>query len=241
MHVIKQRTHGPSYRIRHFFRYTIGVEAHALFHLFAARILLTLALDDDTSGNAHHRCTRRYSLGDHRVGTDLGTLAYFKGTENLRSGTNHHTVSDRGMSLALVPAGSAKGYALVKRNVIADHRGLANHDTHAMINEESAANRCTRMNLNAGKPTGDRRNGPRKPFQSQTPQPMGKPMEKQCVQTGIVGEHFKGIPGGGVPMEHAVNVFPQTLKHGHCPVPSPQYRPRLICCCSVCPTLSAQR
>ena len=78
MHMVKQATHGPRNRVRHFLGNAIGIEPHALLHLLAPAFT-GLALDHNPPGNTHHCGTSRYFLGNHRVGADLGARAHLEG------------------------------------------------------------------------------------------------------------------------------------------------------------------
>ena len=46
------------------------------------------------------------------------------------------------MTLSFFLPGSAQGYALVEKHVIADFRGFADHDTHPVIDEKPSADGC---------------------------------------------------------------------------------------------------
>ena len=62
-----------------------------------------------------------------------------------------------GWRLPVSFAGAAQGDALVERDVVADDRGLADDDAHAVIDEEAAADLRAGMNLDAGDQAGDLR------------------------------------------------------------------------------------
>ena len=65
------------------------------------------------------------------------------------------------MTLAFFLAGTAERHALVERHVLPDDRGLADHDTMAMINEEAFADLSARMDLDPGLMRRPLRNPPR--------------------------------------------------------------------------------
>jgi hypothetical protein len=50
---------------------------------------------------------------------------------------------------------SAESNAVIDVNIIADYRSLANHNTHAVIYEESSPDGGSRVNLNTGPEAGD--------------------------------------------------------------------------------------
>ena len=59
------------------------------------------------------------------------------GPKHLGAGADDHVAPQGGMTLALLPAGTAQGYAVVEGAVVADDSGLADHDAHAVIDEET--------------------------------------------------------------------------------------------------------
>ena len=63
----------------------------------------------------------------------------------------------RGAFLRAFPDAGAQRDALVDRAVVADLGGLADDDTHAVIDEEAATNGGARVNLNPSPETGDLR------------------------------------------------------------------------------------
>src|SRR5690606_8369665 len=110
--------------------FAVGIEADLLGHGLALAVqfgvprLLALIANNDTTGNTHHGGTGRYRFGHHRIGTDLGPGAHGEGPEHLGPGTDHYTVLQGWMALALVPAGATQGHALVQGHVITDLGGL---------------------------------------------------------------------------------------------------------------------
>ena len=54
------------------------------------------------------------------------------------------------MALAGVLAGAAQRHAVVEGAVVADHGGLAEHDAHAVVDEQAPADPGTGVDLDAG-------------------------------------------------------------------------------------------
>ncbi len=55
-----------------------------------------------------------------------------------------------GVALGLSKNLTTQGDAVINHDAISDFGGLTNHDAHAVVNEETAANGGSRVNLNAG-------------------------------------------------------------------------------------------
>jgi hypothetical protein len=53
------------------------------------------------------------------------------------------------MALLFFKGGPTKHNAFINEAVIADLGGFPDHHTHAMVDEETSADRCSRMNLNS--------------------------------------------------------------------------------------------
>ena len=120
LQVIQQLTDGTRYRVRHVFADAIGIEADLLGHGLALGLLLIthFRLDDDPPRNTDNRCARRYSLGHHSIGADLGARTHGKRTEHLRARPDYNAIFQRRVALAFVPGCATQGHALVKGHVI---------------------------------------------------------------------------------------------------------------------------
>jgi hypothetical protein len=59
------------------------------------------------------------------------------------------------MPLAVLLAGASEGHTLIEGNVVADDSGFADNDSHAVINEQAAADLRPGMDLNSRQPAGD--------------------------------------------------------------------------------------
>ena len=186
--MVKQSPNRTGNRIWHFFGHTVGVKAHALFHHFTARIFIVfrLTLHNNPPRNTHNGCTSRYGLGYHRIRTDLSASTDFERPKNLRARTDHYTITDCGVPLTLIPAGTTERNTLIKRDIITNHRSFTDHNTHTVVDKEATTNGCSRVNFNAGKPTGQGRDRARQPLQPQTPNPVRKAMQQKRVQPRIV-------------------------------------------------------
>ena len=66
-----------------------------------------------------------------------------------RAGTNDNSVANGRVALALASAFRAQGYPVVEQNVIADNCGFADHDAHAMVDDQTATDLGSWVNLDA--------------------------------------------------------------------------------------------
>ena len=171
MHVIEHRVHGARDRIGHVLAHAVGIEAELLLHGLAAfrvdrRLLRHIRLGalDDLAGNADDGGTGRHFTRDHGIGADLGAGTDGERAENLGAGTDDDTIAEGRVALAGVPGGAAEGDAVIEGHVIADQGGLADHDAHAVVDEEAATDGGTRVDLDAGQPAHQGRAGARQPF-----------------------------------------------------------------------------
>ena len=61
--------------------------------------------------------------------------------ENFRAGADQHAAADLRMAIPVLLAGAAERHALQDRDVVVDHRGLADHEAGGVIEEDAAADR----------------------------------------------------------------------------------------------------
>ena len=59
--------------------------------------------------------------------------------ENFRAGADHHAVADFRMAVPVFLAGAAERHVLQDRDVVLDHRGLADHEAGGVVEEDAAA------------------------------------------------------------------------------------------------------
>ena len=93
---------------------------------------------------------------------------------------DNDTVAERRVTLLTpIKGGAAEGHALIQRAVVANLRGLANHHSHPVIDEQAFADTSSGMNLDPGQHPPDM--GYETPGEqpAMPPQPMGEAVEKQ--------------------------------------------------------------
>ena len=113
------------------------------------------------------------------------------------------------MALAGVLAGAAQRHAVVDGAVVPDLGGLPEHNTHAVVNEQLAADFGAGMDLDAGEMPRQLTDEPcaEKPF---------VPIQKMCdlvrdqhMKTGIQNDDLRHIARGGVLVPDVFCVFPK--------------------------------
>jgi hypothetical protein len=67
------------------------------------------------------------------------------------------------MTFALLHRSAAEGHPVVEHHVVADLGGLADHHTHAVIDEEPPADPRARVDLDPGEGSGELAQNPRGP------------------------------------------------------------------------------
>ena len=164
-------------------------------------------LPDDPSRNADDCHIWRNILYNDRIGSDARASANHDWTQNLGAGTNQDAALDRRMTLARRPARSAKGNAMVKRDIIADLRCLANHNPRAMIDEEPPPNCCSRMNVDICYEASQPREQPRWKPQIPLPEPVCKTIKDDRMHTRIGENDFKRMPRRWIARLYATDVF----------------------------------
>ena len=102
---------------------------------------------------------------------------------------------------------------MVERAVVADLGGLADDDTHAVIDEETPADSGAGVDLDAGQETANVRQKARKPSQPPAPEPVRHAMEQQRMETRIAGDDLEARARGGVAVEDHADVFPKCREH----------------------------
>src|SRR6185295_14177039 len=86
----------------------------------------------------------------HRARADAAARADRERAEDLGPRSDHHVVPDGGMALLALHAGAAEGHALEDADVLADLGGFADHDPHAVVDEEAGPQDRGGVDLDAG-------------------------------------------------------------------------------------------
>jgi hypothetical protein len=102
---------------------------------------------------------------------------------------------------------TAQRHTVINQTVISDYRRFADHDTHAMVDNNTAANGGPGVNLNAGKKTAPGGDDSGQQLYPRPPQPMSHPMPQQSVDAGGGEKHVHAISSRRVTLEGRSEVF----------------------------------
>ena len=105
---------------------------------------------DDVGGDADDGGVGRYISKNDRAGADAGVLADGNVAEDVGIVAYEDAIAEGRVALAVPLAGAAEGDALVKSDVAADNRSLADDDAGGVIDEETAAKECARVDVDPG-------------------------------------------------------------------------------------------
>src|SRR5690606_7502073 len=113
VHVIEQQVDRLGHRVGHMVRHPVSLETDLLGHLLTVALGLIFRARNDSPGNADHGSADWHILGHHRVRTNTSAIGNGNRAQHLGTGTNHHIIAQRRVTLALVPGGAAQGDAMV--------------------------------------------------------------------------------------------------------------------------------
>ena len=159
------------------------------------------------AGNADDRGILGNIAQHDRTGADAAVLANSDVAENFRAAADHHAVFDRGMPLAVLLAGASESHALIESHIVADDRGLADHDAHAVIDEQAAPNLRAGMNFDSGQQTRNLREPAREQEKRMIPEPVIHAIEPDRMQAGVAEKYFQARLGRGIVLHHVGHVF----------------------------------
>src|ERR1700722_7542481 len=124
------------------------------------------------------------------IGTDASIIAHGNGSEHLGSGADDDVVAHGRMAFATAGAGDAEGDLMIDIAVTGRLGVLADHDSHAVIDDESAPEFGGGMNLDAGQPARYMRGESSKKIQVVGPKPMRQAMPNDRMQAWVAKQYF---------------------------------------------------
>jgi hypothetical protein len=133
--------------------------------------------------------------------------------QDLGSGAHDNVVAEGGMTFAFFLAGAAQRDTLVNQAVVADLGSLADDNTHAMVDEEPAADCRAGMDLDSRKETADLRDDTRQNRYAGFAKTMRKPVREDGVNSGVTEEDFEGALGSRILSKDRLDLFPERLEH----------------------------
>jgi hypothetical protein len=111
-------------------------------------------------------------------------------------------------------ASAAERDPVEQHNIIANLRGLPNDCTHPVVDEQPAANRRRRVNLDASPATRPICNDPSEKILLAPPQQMRTPMQPYGMKPWIRQQHLGLASRSRVLAQHHGNVFAYACPHG---------------------------
>src|SRR5258706_16073839 len=117
------------------------------------------------------------------------------------------------MPLAFIPRRAAERHAVVNGAVVADFRGFADHNAHAMVDEKAAPYLRAGVDFDTGKEAAEMRCQEREPPQPCMPQIVGETGHEQCMKTRVAGDDFPSIECCRIALEYDGYLFFKAGKH----------------------------
>lgn len=115
-------------------------------------------------------------------------------------------------ALAVVLAGAAERNALIQRAVIADHGRFADHDAHAVVDEQIFPDCRPGMDLNARAPAGALGDHAGNKLHIAAVKPVRPAVGAHRLKAGIEEIHLCPAARGGVALHHGVQLRFQLRK-----------------------------
>ncbi len=166
---------------------------------------------DDAAGDADYRAVGGDIAQYDGACADAGVVAQLDIAEDLCARADDDVIAQGGVAFAAFFAGAAEGDALVDQRVVADDRRFADHDAHAMVNEDAAPDRCAGVDFDPREEAGEMGDQPREEGEAPVIQPMGKAMEPQGMQSRIAKQDFQPVPRRGIALKNNLKIGDQSI------------------------------
>ena len=108
---------------------------------------------------------------------------------------------------------AAQRDSVVNRAVVPHLGRLADHNAHAVIDEDASADAGAGMNFYSGQKAPDVTNPSCKSAPTLNPAPVRGAMNGQSVQSGVAEEHLPGRACGRIAFKNGAHVFLDSFKH----------------------------
>ena len=112
------------------------------------------------------------------------------------------------MTFSLVQTNTAQGNALVNGTVISYYGCFTDHNTAAMVNQNTVTKLCARMNLDQCEKAGNLRDQTRNKKHVMFIKPMHKPVPDQSVHTLVKQKYLQGTPRCRVTFLYCFHIGP---------------------------------
>ena len=103
---------------------------------------------------------------------------------------------------------------MIERNSLTNHRGLADHHAHPVVDEEPTADLGRGMNLDSGHPAGELRKELAEQEPSPAPRRVRSAVNQARMEAGIEENHLEPRADRRVALDHRVDVFGDASEHG---------------------------
>jgi hypothetical protein len=110
--------------------------------------------------------------------------------KHLGSSSYNHIITDGGMALALLLAGSPQGYTLIKGNIIAYLSRLPYNHAHTMINKQPFPYTGPGMNLYTCEKAVNLRNNPAQELKTFAPEEVGYPVKEDGMEARVAQDNL---------------------------------------------------
>ena len=182
------------------------------------RLLFSAVFQHRTRGNPHHRFVGRHRVHHDGVGTDAGVVSHRKAAENLSPGPDHDVFADRGVTFrAAAETGAAQRNAVVNRAVVAHFGRFSDHDAHAVVNEDAAADLGRGVNFNTGQETRRMAHHTGRYVPPLKVAPVGPAVHHQGVKPRIRKRDLELTLSGRVFFKNGFDIFLNAFKHARNP------------------------
>ncbi|MNL47118.1 hypothetical protein D3C87_1698850 [compost metagenome] len=113
---------------------------------------------------------------------------------------------------------SPKRDSLIDNHIITDLTGLPDDDTHSVVNKQTVADGCPRMNFNTGHKSANLGNDAGKCKPSPFVKRVSYPVCPNGMKSSVGEDNLKPAAGCGIVVEYCPNVRLDMLKHHGSPL-----------------------
>src|ERR1043166_852057 len=156
----------------------------------------------------------RGNSGDHhRSRANSAVVPNGHRAKHSSSRTDNDPVLHGGMAFFFSQTGAPQSNALINSDVVADLTGFADDDSHPVVNEESPADLCAGMNLDAGKKPPGVANKAGDAFKAAIPNGMRHAIKKERVKPRVSGNDFQDVTRRRIAIEYDLDIFLERFPH----------------------------
>src|SRR6185312_11802947 len=189
-----------------------AIEHEPVKHLVhGARRLGAPGFAHDLGWHSGDRDIVRDRLDDNRPGGDARAMPDFDIAKDLGAGADHHATTDFRVTVLVLLAGAAERYIVQDRHVILNHRGLSDDESGCVIDENAAADFCSRINVTLEYRRGATLQIEREILSALFVEPMRETMRLDRVETLVIEHRFDEAAGRRVAVDRGDNIGPEGI------------------------------